>query len=355
MLKRLDDIKVIERVDKANMRKLLVDFPYQLLEARDIALNFKLPEEYLNGRYKNIVFAGMGGSAIGADLLKDYLKFEIKVPIYVNRDYNLPEFVNEDTLFFGCSYSGNTEETLDAFKLARRKRAKIICLSSDGKLERLAARYNYPFIKIPSGYPPRCALGYSSLPLLIILNKLGLIKSKNSDIKDAHNVLKRIAQRMRPSKKSNYAKRIASEIYGQFTIVYGSSSTTEIPALRFRGQLAENSKTLSSHHIFPEMNHNEIVGWENPKKILKDFVVVILRSKKDHRRIKRRIDISKKIILRSKAKIIEIEAEGSSLLSQMLSLIYVCDWISFYLAILNGVDPTPVKRIEFLKKKLAKD
>jgi len=182
-----------------------------------------------------------------------------------------------------------------------------------------------------------------------------LIKDKSSDIKDAYDVLKRIAQRMQPSKRSNYAKKIASKIYGQFTVVYGSSSTTEIPALRFRGQLAENSKTLSSHHIFPEMNHNEIVGWENPKKVLKNFVVVILRSKKDHRRIKRRIDISKKIILRSKAKIIEIEAKGNSLLSQMLSLIYVCDWISFYLAILNRVDPTPVKRIEFLKKELAKN
>ncbi len=354
MLERLDDIKIIEKIDKAKMRELLINFPHQLLEAKDIGLNLRLPKEYLNRRYKNIVFAGMGGSAIGADLLKDYLKFEIKIPIYINRDYNLPEFVNKDTLFFACSYSGNTEETLYAFKMGKRKKARVICLSSGGKLEKLAARYNYPFIKIPSGYPPRCALAYSFFPILMILNKLNLIKDKSSDIKDTYNVLKRITQRMHPSKKSNYAKKIASEVYGQFVIVYGSSSTTEIPTLRFRAQLAENSKTLSSHHIFPEMNHNEIVGWENPEKVLKNFVVIILRSKKDYKRIKKRIDISKKIILRSKAKIIEIEAKGNSLLSQMLSLICICDWISFYLAILNRVDPTPVERIEFLKKELAR-
>ena len=143
-------------------------------------------------------------------------------------------------------------------------------------------------------------------------------------------------------------------MHNKFVIIYGSFSTTEIAAIRFRGQLAENSKTLSSHHVFPEMNHNEIVGWENPKDVLKNFVVIILRSEKDNKRVKKRIEISKKIIKKSKAKIIEIETIGDNLLAQFFSLIYTCDWISFYLAVLNKIDPTPVKRVQYLKKELAR-
>jgi len=354
MLKTLNSIKEIEKFDRGNMRDLIIEFPQQCLDAEKIGRSYKMPKKYVNKKYKSVIFTGMGGSAIGADLIKDYLKFDAKFPVYVNRDYTLPEFVDKDSLVFVCSYSGNTEETLSAFKLDKKKRANIICLSSDGKLEKLSSKYSYPFIRIPGGFPPRCALGYSVIPLLFALKKLGLIKIKGSDIKETYKLLDRISSNLGPSKRSNYAKRIASCLHNKFVIIYGSSSTTEIAAIRFRGQLAENSKTLSSHHVFPEMNHNEIVGWENPKDVLKNFVVVILRSEKDNKRVKKRIEISKKIIKRSKAKIIEIEAMGDNLLAQFFSLIYTCDWISFYLAVLNKIDPTPVKRVQYLKKELAR-
>jgi glucose/mannose-6-phosphate isomerase len=345
----------IAKVDLNNMRQLIIDFPSQCLEAERIGLKCKIPNRYINKPYKNIIFAGMGGSAIGADLIRSYLKFTTQIPLYVNRSYLLPKFASNDSLVFVCSYSGNTEETLSCFNLARKKRANIICLSSNGKLEKLSEKNNYLFVKIPKTYPPRCALGYSVFPLLMILKKLKLADIKNSEINKTLSLLKRISNELKPSNKSNLATKTASKLFGKFVVIYGSSSTTEIPALRFRGQLAENSKTLSSHHIFPEMNHNEIVGWEYPKKVLKDFVVVILRSSKDHKRVKKRIEISKKIIKKAGVPIIEIEARGLDLLSQIFSLIYTCDWISFYLAIFNGVNPTPVERVEFLKKELAKE
>lgn len=352
----LDDLKEIKKCDKSGMLDLVESFPGQCLRAKDIGMAFKVSGD-LRPRYKNIVFTGVGGSAIGADLIRSYISDEAKVPIFVNRNYTLPNFVDENSLVVVASYSGNTEETLSAYKDAKSKRAALVAITSGGELESLARQDKIPCIIIPKGLPPRCALGYSFFPSLILLSKLGMIEDKSNQIDAAIDVLKDLRDKkigFNVKEKNNPAKSIAGKIYLKFPIIYGGQDRIDSVVTRWRSQLAENSKTLSSSHIFPEMNHNEIVGWENPKKLLKNFIVIILRDTGDHPRTSKRMDITKGIIEDEGAKVIEVRSIGEGVLSRIFSLIYIGDFVSYYLAILNKRDPTPVESVAYLKKELAK-
>ncbi|MBI5143845.1 MAG: bifunctional phosphoglucose/phosphomannose isomerase [Candidatus Omnitrophica bacterium] len=352
----LDDFDVIERYDKSGMLKLIESFPEQCSRAKEIGMAFNLPAGF-RAQYKNIIFAGVGGSAIGADLVRSYITDEARIPIFVNRNYTLPGFVNEDSLVIASSYSGNTEETLSAYDDAKSKKAALFAITSGGELERRLKMDNIPHMIIPAGLPPRCALGYSFFPILALFGKIGLIedRSKKIDVmvgllkdlrdkKNAHNV----------SEKENVAKSLARSIYLKYPIIYGGQDHIDSVVTRWRGQLAENSKTISSSHILPEMNHNEIVGWENPKKLLEHFIVICLRDSDDHRRTSKRMDITKTIIEKNNVKVIEVYSIGVDLLSRIFSLIYIGDFVSFYLAILNKRDPTPVESVTYLKNELAK-
>ena len=352
----LDDFKAIEKYDASGMLELMESFPEQCKEARRIGDSFKLPKNFKTN-YKNIVCIGMGGSAIGADLVRSYIADDLGIPLFVNRNYTLPNFVDEHTLVIVSSYSGNTEEVLSAYRDARSRGSEIIVITSGGKLEKTTKEDKAPCIKIPSGLPPRCALGYSFFPLLILLSKIGIIKDQALLIDEAISVLRKIGRcglTFKVRYKDNQAKRIASDIHGKLPVIYSGQDHIDSIVTRWRGQFAENAKTLSSTHLFPEMNHNEIVGWENPRSILKNSVVIMLRDAADHPRISKRMDVTKNIFKKEKIKVIEICSSGKELLARMFSLIYIGDFVSFYLAILNGVDPTPVERITYLKKELAK-
>ncbi|KPK39411.1 MAG: hypothetical protein AMJ78_08555 [Omnitrophica WOR_2 bacterium SM23_29] len=351
-MKTLDDLREIEKLDKSDMLNLLLEFPTQCRHAVRIGELFSIPSPYR--KVNNIVFSGLGGSAIGADLIRSYVIDEIRIPMFVNRDYTLPNFVGKDTLFFACSYSGDTEETLSSYEEAKRKGAKIIALSSGGKLEAKSKNDGVPFISIPKGYPPRTALGYSFFPPLVVLSKYGFIPDKEEEINEAISGMSNLRGRiLNPQIKvnKNCAKRLALDLRDKYIIIYAANRYVDSVVTRWKGQLAENSKALASSHVFPEMNHNEIVGWVNPKRLLKDFVVVILRDKGEHPRVARRIEITKAII-KKKSKIIEVRSKGGGLLSRIFYLIYLGDFVSFYLAILNDVDPTPVDTITYLKRRL---
>ena len=344
----------VRSLDRSMMLKMIMDFPEQIQEAAQIGkdCNFKI-----DNNFNKIVFTGLGGSAIGADLLRSYLAHELKVPVIVNRDYTLPAFVDKDTLLIVSSYSGNTEETLSAYKEGKEKNAKIVAITSNGELKKLAEKHRFPFITIPQGFPPRCALGYSSIPMLVLFSKSGIIPDKTEDIIEAAEVLKELRDKTLSfdvKGNENTAKKIAEELLNKYPVIYGANQHTDIAATRWRGQLAENSKTVSSSHVFPEMNHNEIVGWSNPKNLMKDLVVILLRDKDDHPRVKTRMDISSSIIKKEGVKIIEVNSRGERLLGRIFSLIYIGDFVSFYLAILNNIDPTPVDSVTYLKKELAK-
>ena len=352
----LNDAKKIKDLDKSKMLDMLLGLDEQFRRAKDIGAAFD-PKGISGDGVKNIVFTGLGGSAIGADVIRCYTSDEIRVPVIVNRNYGLPNFVDENTLLFASSYSGNTEETLSAYKKAKEKKARIIAISSDGTVEKLAKEDGVPCVKIPHGFPPRCALGYSFIPLLLALGKLGLIKDKAKEIDEAADVLGRIKGELGieiPLEK-NVAKILAAILEHKFPVIYGADDHIDVVVRRWRGQLAENSKHLASSHVFPEMNHNEIVGWDFPAELIDQFFVIFLRDSGDHKRVVRRMDITKDILCKKKIKVTEVPSKGKGLLSRIISLIYIGDMASFYLAVLNGVDPTPVDMVTYLKKELAKE
>ena len=355
-MNELDNFKSIEKYDESSMLELIESFPDQCQDAVRIGDEFELPQDFKRS-YKNIVFTGLGGSAIGADLVRSYIVEDAQIPVLVNRNYTLPNFVTEDTLVIVSSYSGNTEETLSAYGEAVSRGSSIIAITSGGKLGKMVKDAGLPCLTIPEGFPPRCALGYSFFPLLILLAKIGIIKDQAGYIDDAIRNLRRLKELKigyKVSRKNNPAKKMASEIFGKFPVIYGGQDHVDAVVVRWRGQLAENSKTLSSGHLFPEMNHNEIVGWENPKKVLKDSVAVMLRDSGDHPRISKRMDATRNLLKKGKIKVLEVSSSGKELLARIFSLVYMGDFVSFYLAILNGIDPTPVEKITYLKKELAK-
>jgi glucose/mannose-6-phosphate isomerase len=304
---------------------------------------------------ENITLCGLGGSAIGGDLLKSYLAGELNVPFLVNRHYTLPQFVGKNSLVIISSYSGNTEETTTAFKEAIKRGAKILCISSGGAVAKLAKKKKIPLINIPGGLPPRAALGYSFFPLLITLGKLGLIKNKGREIKEALALLKEKSDEYgNPDPAANKAMQLAEQLRGRIGVVYSSTERFDAVATRWRGQMAENGKSLMFGHVLPEMNHNELVGWKMLTEQMREMQVMFLRDKNDYTRVKVRLDITKGVIAEHTQHITEVWSEGTSLLARMFSLVYLGDWISFYLAILHNVDPTPVKVIDYLKNELSK-
>jgi glucose/mannose-6-phosphate isomerase len=346
----LDDIK---RIDPKGMYTWIADFPKQAAHAVAIGKKAKLK---LNVKgIQNIVLTGLGGSAIGGDLLRSYLGNELAVPFIVNRYYTLPKFVGPKTLVIISSYSGNTEETISAYKDAIKRKAKVLCISTGGVVAEMAKKQKHPWVQVPPGLSPRAALGYSFFPLLVVLSKLGIIKSKDKDIKETLQLLAaKSAQYSNPLASENAPLRLAEQLKGKFPIIYSPAEHLDTINVRWRGQIAENAKQLSSGHVLPEMNHNELVGWKVLTELMSKMHVIFLRDAGTHPRVAVREAITKQIVSQYAGGVTEVVSEGKSLLARMFSLIHFGDWVTLYLAILNIEDPEPVKVIDFLKNELAK-
>ncbi len=342
----------IAKVDHSSMLSLLRDFPNQVREALVIGENADV--HMRTAGIRTIVLCGLGGSAIGGDLLRSYLAGTLKVPFIVNRQYTLPEFVGPDSLVIISSYSGNTEETTTAHREALRRKARLLCVSSNGITEQLARRARSPFIKVPGGLPPRAALGYSFFPLLLALTRLGFIKSRQKEITETVALLDEHARRyagLEPA--TNPALALAQKLHNRIVICYSSAERFDAVNTRWRGQIAENAKALTFGHVLPEMNHNELVGWKVLENEMREMVVVFLRDKGDHKRVQMRMDLTREIISRYTEHVEEVWSEGKGVLARMFSLIQLGDWVSYYMAILHGEDPTPVAVIDYLKQSLA--
>lgn len=350
-MKDIDSLEVIAGFDKSDMFSIIRGFPEQWQGARDIGRKFSLPAGY--GKLDKIVVTGLGGSAMGGDILRSYLNERMGIPIFVNRNYTLPGFVDENTLLLVVSYSGNTEETLSAYRKGVDLAAKVVAVTSGGKLKTLCEAKGIPMVIVPPGMPPRTALGYLFLPMLIILEKLGLVEAKGEEIEETGLLLEQLSRRWGPSSPDrNLPKNLARKLFGKLPLIYGSELLKAV-CLRWKTQINENSKSLAYPVVFPELNHNEIVGWEGTEELRRAIEIVILRDTGEQERIKKRIEITKSVLGGRPGGIEEAWSEGKSLLARVFSLIYLGDWVSFYLAILYGVDPTPVKPIELLKKRLA--
>ncbi|MGA9116945.1 MAG: bifunctional phosphoglucose/phosphomannose isomerase [Bacteroidota bacterium] len=340
-------------VDRSNMFALLKKFPQQVREAVAIGNAARIPPAWRKAQH--IVLCGLGGSAIGGDLLRTLLAGELKVPFLVQRNYTLPRFAGRSTLVIISSYSGATEETLAAHREAVRRRAPILCISSGGAVERTARARRTPLITIPGGLPPRAALGYSFFPLLIALQKAGLARDRRREISETISLLEeKAAEYAVPDPAANRALTLALLLRNRLGAVYSAAEPLEAVNLRWRGQLAENAKTLALGAVLPEMNHNELVGWKVLREQMAHMPVVFLRDRGEHRRVARRIELTRGILEGAAERVEEVWSEGRSGLARMFSLVCLGDWVSYYLSILHGEDPTPVEVIDRLKSELAR-
>lgn len=327
------------------MEQLIKDFPQQLLDALDIAAKAEL--KAAEAAIHNIVVVGMGGSGIGADFAAELTAAERMVPMQSCKSYDLPAYVGPNTLLIASSFSGNTEETLSALEQGIEKGAQVVCISSGGKLIELAKKHNFNHIILPgAGSPPRANLGYSLVQQLRVLSHYGFCSSDRlEDLRQAAAFLAKEQEQIHEK-----AKRIAGFLVGKTPIVYATDRMAAV-ALRLRQQFNENGKILCSHHIIPEMNHNELVGW---RKQPNEFGVLIFRSRDEHPRNQMRIDINKEIISHYTQTLIEIQLKGANLIEQAMYAVHIGDWLSLETSKLRDVDVTEVKVIDFLKGELAK-
>jgi len=354
-------------LDKDNMIELLEEFPQKMRDALRLGEEFSIstkispalasvPIPYTNPSFKNIVVLGMGGSAIGGDLLSDYLTDELSIPIVVIRGYNIPKFVDENSLVFAVSYSGNTEETFSALKKCLEVKARVIALTSGGKFMDFSQKNNFPVIKVPAGIQPRAAISYLFFPILKAIERLGMIQQKESEIEETFNILQKLSQeyKAKSPSKNNFAKKVALILYQYLPLIYGSEGLLEAVAMRWKTQINENSKWPCFWNVFPELDHNEIVGYEIENSVNRQVKIVYLQDKEGSLRVEQRREITRKIIENKVAEFIVCPTKGKGKMARMFSLIYLGDLVSYYLAILNQVDPSPVACIENLKKELAK-
>ncbi len=351
----LNDIEKMKELDPQGMYEKIYCFPEQIEQAMQIGKGIKIDRKEYAG-ISNVIVAGMGGSAIGGDLVRSYLQGSFKIPFYICRHYRLPAFANNKSLVVISSYSGNTEETLSAMNEAMKKKARIACITSGGKVAEIARKKKYPLVELPKGYPPRAALGFSFVPLLYLLAKLGLTGKVDGDIEELAMGLKAYRDRyaVEVGTDKNPAKALAWKLHNRLPIVYSGPELTDAVGTRWKGQICENAKCLAFNNQFAEFNHNELVGWNVIEPYRDKLIVVYLRDNDDHDRIKRRMEIVRQIIENTRIEVVDIFSHGDFTLGRLFSLIQLGDFMSFYLAVLNNVDPTPVKVIDFLKAELEK-
>jgi glucose/mannose-6-phosphate isomerase len=330
------------------MKKLIEGFTQQLGHALKIGQAVDLVRP--GSDIRNILITGMGGSGIGANLVESLTFGRVPIPITVSKSYNIPQFVSPHTLFIACSYGGDTEETLATVHKGMLKRAHIICVTSGGKLLEMAKEYNLFYIQIPvTSSNPRAQLGYTLISLMYALYHTNLIGA--AFIKETENAIEYLDRGEKAIQSE--AELIAKKLRGKLPVIY-CDERLKAMAIRFQNQINENAKQMAHVNTFPEMNYNEIEGWRFPENILPQLQVVYLYSDHDHERVEKRMEICRDIFEKKSNPIIDIVAEGASLLEQYYYLIHLTDWISYYLAKENGIDPDTEETVDFVKGELAK-
>jgi len=347
----IESVERIRAADPEDMLGRIKELPKQIQGAWQVTRAAQLPPAY--GDVRNITVIGMGGSAIGGDLAAALLADELKVPMSVHRDYGLPAYVGRDSLVIASSYSGNTEETLSAFEEARKRGAKVLALTTGGTLATQARAANYPVITFSYKARPRATLGYSLGLVLGSLTRLGLIRDLTADIDAAVADLAKLEERVHEGARTNDAKKLAIELYGRVIFAYGAG-VMGVMARRVKGQWNENAKNWSAYDVMSELNHNAVVGFPNPQIAREAITVLLLRSDRDNPRHKIRFDVTRELLDRASIPHKTLQFGGTNLLSEVLQMTLFTDYVSFYVALLNGADPSPNTAIDYLKDRLAK-
>ena len=347
LTQKLEDTLAIAALDAQDQFGMVAGLGEQVREAYSIA---RETVEVAAHEVGGVIVAGMGGSAIGADLVRNVYDASLYCNMETVRNYNLPGWVDSRTVVFTISYSGNTEETLSCLEQALERGSRVICVASGGKIASVADEKGLPLITLPSGYQPRAAIGYLSIPLAGCLEGMGLVGNLEEDVQEAAAVLDDLAETYAAAASfdSNPAKQIATTLHGNIPVIYGAELTA-VAARRWKSQINENAKTLAFHNEFPELNHNEIVGWEHPADLLQRFRPIYLEDRETQFQNVRRMEITTESL---PGEAIRHATSGASRLARVLSACYLGDWVSLYMAVLRGIDPSPVERIEKLKKRL---
>jgi glucose/mannose-6-phosphate isomerase len=349
----LDGPASYARYDPQGMLDHLHNFPAISRRAWQMGQEFKLPSDYAG--VKKVVILGMGGSAIGGDLVQSFGIQSARVPVLTCRDYNLPAYVDEETLVVASSYSGATEETLSAFEQALKIKCPKLAITTGGKLKDLCQSRGLPVFSYEYRAAPRAVLPFSFFPLLAILEGLKLLPSQSAEVAECLDALDRLAAQVNEKvpEEKNQAKSLARNLAGKLAVVYGGGITRDV-AQRWKTQFNENSKHTAFWESFSELNHNSVVGYSFPAQLPAQTWVVMLTSNWLHPRILLRYQITRGLLKKAGFSSVEVQGQGSGRLAQMMTLVLLGDYVSYYLALLNKVDPTPVAPIDFLKSELAR-
>ena len=325
----------MERIDKS-MREDILNFPKQFKVGLEAAKNIKIKK-----KFKNIVVSGMGGSTWPTDILTTWLN--LKIPIYINRTYNLPPQTNKKTLLIFSSYSGNTEEPIYSYEEAIERKLFSIAITSGGKLKELSEKNKTPLILIPSGLQPRMATGYIFSALAGILFKIGLIKKKQI------LELLGLEKKLKPESLENKGKQIAKRLFKKIPIIYTPDKFRSLGYI-WKIKFNENSKVPAFTNYFSELNHNEMNGWKNP---LFNFFIIILRDLEDHPRMLKRMELTAKLLKSKKIEVLIIDMPEGDILTRIFNTILLSDWISYYLALEYKIDPNKIEIVNKFKKLMA--
>ena len=348
----LDNELAMRQLDPQDMLGWVERFPEQVADAWTRADAIRLPETHRDKRH--IVILGMGGSAIGGDLLAALLEAEAPVPVTVIRGYQLPAWVGPESLVIASSYSGNTEETLTGFETALQRGAAVVALTTGGRLSRLAHEKGVPVVLFPGGGQPRAAIGYSWILLLGIVQALGYYRMPAKARAETAHILDELSTTYGPKvpEANNPAKQYARMAYGRIVFTLGGEHLAPV-ARRWKTQFNENSKQWAAYDEMPELNHNTIVGTRAPEDLAEHVLVISLESATQHPRIRTRWEITAEIFRREGLPHLRLHAPGEHPFTQMMALIHLGDFISVYLAFLNGKDPSEIDNIHYLKQALA--
>lgn len=340
----------LPELDPDDMWGAVAGFHRQLEQAAEITL----PDSDIQlEKVQNILFCGMGGSAIGGNLVQAYFSDELKVPMQVNRNYTIPGFVDEKSLVIMSSYSGNTEETLSAYDYASKAGAQIFGISSNGEITRKLQQSGAAVIAIPGGMQPRAALGYSFIPMVRMFKKIGLVnRDIESDITETIQLVSDLQDRYSKDADDNLAFSLAKNIPGKVPIIY-TAPELEVAGIRWKGQLAENAQMLAFTNTLPEMNHNEIMGWDQQPEFLSQTELFWMQDITTHEQVQKRIEITADLLKQYPERMHILETRGKSWMARLFSLIVLGDWVSLYAALNQGLDPTKIERISLLKDRLS--
>jgi glucose/mannose-6-phosphate isomerase len=341
----LDDLKYIHQRDGQDALGIAEKQYSQLLH------EFEVPA--IEGQFNNIVYGGMGGSALAALISQSWPGY--KIPFEVCRQYNIPAYISDKTLFIAASYSGNTEETVSALQEAEEKGAKIVVIAGGGKLQEMAQAKNHTFVLLPKAEQPRYAVFYNLKALLDILIAAGLADKEeiDSQLANASEFLKNSVQAWLPTvpQAQNPAKQLANELTGKSGVVYGGPLMAPA-AYKWKISFNENAKNIAWWNQYPEFNHNEFIGWSS-HPVDKPYAVIDLRSSFEHPRVQKRFELSDKLLSGRRPAAHIVQAPGDSLLEHLLWTTSFGDFTTIYLALLNGVNPSPVELVEKFKKELS--